>query len=226
MTDLKSLFDAVREIKGEPLTQADVDAINRALAPPVPPVPAVPATQGALNVRAMLELCSHEAIIQEAYKDSEGVWTWSAGITSASGHSVERYKDNPQTMAKCLEIFVWLVREKYLPAVIKAFEGRTLTEAQLAAALSFHWNTGAIGRASWVKSFMGGQPTTARREFMEWNKPAAIIERRQHECDLFFDGRWSGDGKVTVYQVRKPSYAPNWGSAKRVDISNELGGLL
>ena len=94
-----------------------------------------------LTPKIVLEIASHEAIIRSAYKDSVGVWTWSAGITSASGHSVERYIDNPQTMQKCLEIYVWLLGEKYAPAVDKAFAGHVLTEAQYAAALSFHWNT-------------------------------------------------------------------------------------
>jgi len=39
MTDMKRLFNAVREVKGSALTQADVDTINRALLPPAEPIP-------------------------------------------------------------------------------------------------------------------------------------------------------------------------------------------
>ena len=54
-------------------------------------------------------------------------------------------------------------------------------------------------------------------------KPAAILERREKERDLFFDGKWSNDGNVTVYtRVHKPSYSPDWGSAKRIDITEDL----
>ena len=56
----------------------------------------------ALTVKILGEIVSHEAIIREAYKDSKGIWTWSVGITSASGHGVERYKDSPQPLDKCL----------------------------------------------------------------------------------------------------------------------------
>lgn len=52
--------------------------------------------------------------------------------------------------------------------------------------------------------------------------PAEIIERRENERDLFFDGKWSNDGRATVYQVLKPSYQPNFRKPARIDISREL----
>lgn len=183
-------------------------------------------TPGSLTERMALEVISHEAIIREAYKDSKGIWTWSVGITSASGHSVERYKDNPQTLEHCIGVYVWLLNTKYLKEVNGVFLGHVLNEAQLCAALSFHYNTGAIRRASWVESFKNGRTDMARKEFMEWRKPPEIVKRRQAECDLFFDGRWSGDGKATVYEVSKPSYAPKWSSAKRVDVRADLKAAM
>lgn len=179
-----------------------------------------------ITERAALELVDHEAIVREAYKDSVGVWTWGIGVTDASGHGVMRYKDNPQTIAHCLAVYVWLLREKYAPAVVKAFGGRVLTENEFAAAMSFHYNTGAIGRATWVKSFLAGDKATARAQFLEWKKPAAIIERRKKEAALFFDGVWSADGFATVYPVKKPSYSPDWAGAKRVDIRADLKEAL
>lgn len=181
---------------------------------------------GDFTEKVCLEILSHEAIIREAYKDSVGVWTWSAGITSASGHSVERYKDNPQTIQRCLEVFVWLLKTKYGPEVLAAFKGHRLTEEQWAAAVSFHWNTGAIGRASWVELWKAGRVAEAKAKFMEWRKPADIIKRREAERDLFFDGKWSNDGKTTTYDVAKPSYAPRWSSAKRIDIRTDLKEAL
>lgn len=181
---------------------------------------------GQLTQRIALELISHEAIVPEAYKDSVGVWTWGVGVTSKSGHSVERYKDNPQSIQRCLEVYLWLCRTRYGPEVMAAFRGRPLTEAQFAAALSFHYNTGAIGRASWVEAWLAGDVQTARDRFMEWRKPASIIERRAKERGLFFDGVWTGDGKATVYDVAKPSYSPRWSSARKVDVSQALTAAL
>jgi len=220
------VFDAVRRMLGRGFTGSEVlsldDAITAALRGSDCPTydPAKPIT-----CRVALEIVNHEAIVPEAYKDSEGVWTWAAGVTDASGHGVLRYKDNPQSLERCLEVSVWLMRTKYAPEVKAAFS-RPLTEAQFAAALSFHYNTGAIGRADWVKSWNVGHDDVARQQIMNWKRPASIIERRGKERDLFFEGRWSQDGKATVYQVSKPSYCPKWSSAKRVDVSGILADLL
>ena len=180
-----------------------------------------------LTARVAEELIGHEAIVQEAYKDSVGVWTWSVGVTNASGHQVHpRYKDNPQTLDHCLEVYIWLLQNKYVPGVDKAFAGHPLTEAQFAAALSFHYNTGAIGKASWVTQWKAGNVAAAKASFMLYNKPPEIIKRRTKERDLFFNGTWSTDGKATVYPVKKPSYTPDWKGAKRVDVSAILKKLI
>lgn len=180
-----------------------------------------------LTQRIVLEILEHEAIVLEAYKDSVGVWTWGVGVTSKSGHGVDRYKDAPQTVQKCLEIYVWLLREQYLPAVLKAFQDFPLTECELGAALSFHYNTGAIGTADWVKLVKQGRRPEAREAFMAWSKPKEIIGRRKLERDLFFDGRWTSDGKVTVYpEVSKPSYAPKWSSAVQIDVREPLAKVM
>lgn len=175
-----------------------------------------------LTKQILLELLDHEAIVPEAYKDSVGVWTWGVGVTDNSGHKVMRYKDNPQSIKRVIEVYKWLLENKYLPDVLEAFEGIQLSEEQLAAALSFHYNTGAINKAQWVKSFKAGKIASARQQFMNYRKPVEIIPRREKERDLFFDGKWSNDGKTTVYEVRKPSYTPNWKTAKRIDIRGEL----
>ena len=91
-----------------------------------------------LTPRIVGEILQHEGLAREAYRDSVGVWTWSVGITDASGHRVSRYRDNPQPLERCLEVFVWLLTTRYLPAVLAAFGAREPTEPQLAAALSVH----------------------------------------------------------------------------------------
>lgn len=189
-----------------------------------PPVTSEPYT---LTERVCLELLHHEAIVQEAYRDSVGVWTWGVGVTSASGHHVERYKDNPQTVERCLEVFVWLLRTRYAREVRDAFHARALSEAQFAAALSFHWNTGSIGRATWVREFLdGSSDALVRASFLQWRNPPEIRPRRAAEAALFFSDKWAGDGMTTVYPVRKPGYAPDWGKAHRVDVRDELREAL
>lgn len=220
----KRLFDAIRVVKGAPLTPGDVVTINAALAPPAPPFHDRPGDP--LTYRAALELIDHEALVLEAYKDSKRIWTWGIGVTDKSGHRVERYQDNPQTVEHVLAIYIWLLRNRYIPDVLKAFDGFALSETQFAAALSFHYNTGAILRAGWVDRFKAGDIDGARAAFMEWRKPPEIIARREKERDLFFDGKWSHNQFVTIYPVSKPSYTPEWRSARQVDISADLARAL
>lgn len=215
-----------REVTGlptVPLTGEDVAALRAATferwAPPKP-------ATGPITVNVALEIIGHEAIVLEWYLDSENVGTWGIGVTNASGHHVDRYKDNPQTVQRCLEVYLWLLRTKYLPDVLKAFTGFILTEAQLAAALSFHYNTGAIKKADWVTHWKGGAVAQARLAFMNWRKPAAIIPRREKERDLFFDGHWSNHGCATIYPVKKPSYRPDFAHPERVNIIPTLKALL
>lgn len=212
------------------LLQPDVDLINQLAGSlhsrfltGAAPAPAY--VSGNLTERAALELIEHEAIVLEAYYDNAKppVLTWGIGVTSRSGHSVDRYKDKPQTIQRVLEIFVWLLRTNYMPAVLRAFKGRALTEHQFAAALSFHYNTGAIEETSWVKLWLAGK-TAEAREFLETHylNGGDLTKRRKLEAALFFDGKWTTDGRATVLGVRKPSYKPDWGNARTVDIREDL----
>ncbi len=181
--------------------------------------------------RIAMELVAHEAIVTEAYKDAVGIWTWGVGITDASGHPVGRYKDNRQSIRHCLEAFEWLVRTAYLPAVEDAFAGFALNEAQLGAALSFHYNTGGIQRATWVTDVLRGDMAAAKQNIMNWSKAggqvmSGLVKRRSAERDLFFDGTWSYTGAVQVIPVSKPSYTPDLSRAQIVDISGDIADLF
>lgn len=170
-----------------------------------------------IDADVAIELASHEGLVRQAYKDSVGVWTWCIGITSASGHNVNRYIGNPQSLEHCMKIYVWAL-EKYADDVRRVFAAKPLNKHQFAAALSFHYNTGAIARAAWVKKWLAGDVAGAKKSFMDWRKPAEIIPRRQKERDLFFDGKWSNNGAVTEYTRLQASGAPNWSSATRTNI--------
>lgn len=174
-----------------------------------------------LDYEVAMEVASHEAIIRQAYKDSVGVWTWSVGLTTATGHAVERYINNPQPLDHCLKIFIWAL-ENYAREVREAFAGTKITKAQFAAALSFHWNTGAIKRANWVKKFKAGDVAGAKKAFMDWSKPKEIIPRREKERDLFFNGKWSNDGRMTEYTRVRQNGTPDWSSARKINVEKEL----
>jgi len=182
-----------------------------------------------LTVRGACEIIEHEAIVLESYYDNAKPprLTWGIGVTDASGHSVGRYRDKPQSLEHVLAIYVWLLKTGYLPDVLEAFEGFPLNEHQLSAALSFHYNTGAILKTSWVSMVKKGQ-NSAAREFItsHYLNGGHLLKRRKLEAALFFDGTWTTDGKATVLGVRKPSYTPDWGSAKQVDIIPALTAAM
>lgn len=178
-----------------------------------------------LTVMTALEVASHEAVVRQAYLDSVGTWTWSVGLTSATGHIVERYIGKPQTMFRCLEIYVWAL-QRYAAQVEKAFEGYELTEEQFAAALSFHWNTGAIGRALWVEYWKSGKTAKAKEAFMNWDNPKSLTERREKERDLFFLGVWSNRGTVTEYTKLNKNSTPDFSSGRQVNITTTIETLI
>lgn len=178
-----------------------------------------------ITYRVALEVAKHEGIVRQAYKDSVGVWTWSVGLTNATGHDVTRYIGKPQSLEHCLRIYVWAL-EKYADDVRQAFRGHVLTEAQFAAALSFHYNTGAISRATWVKQWRAGNQSAARQSIMNWVTPQEITARRRGERDLFFDGKWAQDGFMTEYTRVSASGSPVWGSAKKIDVSQALRAAM
>jgi lysozyme len=178
-----------------------------------------------ITYKTALEIVTHEAIVRQTYYDGGGVPTWSVGLTSATGHKVERYWKSPQSLDHCLRVYIWALNN-YADEVRKAFVGCALTEAEFAAALSFHWNTGKISEASWVKSFKAGKIGDAKAQFMLYDKPASIIDRRRAECALFFEGIWKGNGKVTEWTRVKSDGHIDWSSAKIIDISTELRAAI
>ena len=178
-----------------------------------------------LTPRSVAFLASLEGFALETYLDSGGVWTWALGVTDSSGHGVQRYKDHPSTVEEALQVSVWLLKEKYLPAVLGAFPDG-LNEAQLAAALSFHWNTGAISRADWVSSFNQHHAPESYNGWMSWGGHGLLTGRRMVERALFTNGSWPSDLRASQYPVLKPSYHPDFRHASRVDLMPALTRVM
>lgn len=167
--------------------------------------------------RGLAEIASHEGIVMSKYKDSVGVWTIGIGHTKNAGAPDPEKLKAALSLDKIMQIFSSDIK-KFETRVLSAFN-RTLTQAQFDAAVSFDFNTGGIHRASWVKQFNKGDDQAARHSFMKWRKPREIIPRRQAECDLFFDGRYSGNGKVNVYRATSKGRVM-WSSGKQVQLPN------
>lgn len=149
----------------------------------------------------MISLLQKEGIVVAPYRDSVGVWTWGAGHTAAAGF-------DPATMDKAMPsnvdgvVFEALdvFREdvvKYETAVNNAVTV-PLTQYQFDALVSWHYNTGAVGRASLIKKLNAGDYTGAATGLMDWRKPKEIIPRRKAEQLLFRKSEY-GSLQVPIY---------------------------
>jgi lysozyme len=85
-----------------------------------------------------------------------------------------------------------------------------VTQNEFDAAVSFHYNTGAIATATWVKTLNGGDRAKAADQIMNWTQPPEIIPRREAEQRLFRTGVYPSE-PIVVWQVntsRKVIWSP------------------
>lgn len=144
----------------------------------------------------------HEGIVPAPYFDSVGVLTFGIGHTEGAGAPFPSamLKGMPEDLDGALRQVFDVFRKdlpKYEAGVMKALKV-PVTQAQFDALVSFHYNTGAIGRASLVKRLNAGDVAGAAAGFMAWTKPKEITERRRAEQTLFATGAYPG-GMVTVW---------------------------
>lgn len=172
-------------------------------------------------------LALHEGVVPGPYFDSVGVATYGIGHTKAAGYP------DPATMkfgmpanldAALRDVFDLFRRDvaKYEAAVSRAVKV-PVTQAQFDALVSFHYNTGAIAKASLVKRLNAGDVAGAAAGFMAWKKPPEIIPRRKAEQALFANGTYP-TGQATVWQVSK-SGKVIWKPARRLTKAQVLALL-
>lgn len=70
--------------------------------------------------------------------------------------------------------------------VAKTFEGHSISDSQFAAGVLFQYNTGSIGRASWVGAAKAGDMEDAGNRILLWNKVKGevvpgLVKRRHLE---------------------------------------------
>ena len=137
------------------------------------------------------QLVAEEGEVLRAYRDVAGVWTIGVGLTAASGVVTPR-AGMMITKAESRRLLVAALKRRYEPAVVAAMPGAPAHAFD--GAVSFHFNTGAIARASWVKAWRAGDRSAARTGIEAWNKAggrvvAGLTRRRAREADLILDGR-------------------------------------
>lgn len=197
--DAKRLFDAVRVVKGKPLTQADVDLINRALMAEV----ARAASEGMkVSQRGIDLIHSFESLRLTAYKDPGS----SNGLPITCGWGTTRDEDGGPIPLGA----VW-TREKadrLFARDLAAFEqgvnlllaGAPATQGQFDALVSFAYNVGldidddaraeGLGDSTLLKKHLAGDYAGARAAFASWvfndgQRLKGLERRRKAEAALY-----------------------------------------
>lgn len=152
----------------------------------------------------LFALAMHEGIVPGPYRDSVGVFTYGIGHTVGAGYPdpVKMQRGMPSNLDAALrDVFDLFRRDiaKYEAGVNRAVKV-PVSQAQFDALVSFHYNTGAIAKASFVKKLNAGDTIGAAAGMMAWSKPAEIIPRRKAEQKLFAHGVYP-TGQVAVWKV-------------------------
>ena len=145
-----------------------------------------------LSHQGFAALVAHEGIVPGPYFDSVGVLTYGIGHTAAAGPPapIDMRRGMPTDIDEAVRLAFDLFEhdlakyEAHVNAAVKV----PMTQSEYDAAVSFHYNTGAIGSATWVKDWNAGNKAKAITGIMSWKKPASIIPRRKAEQALFRDG--------------------------------------
>lgn len=171
------------------------------------------------STAGLMALVAHEGIVLSRYKDSVGVWTLGIGHTKGAGNPDPATFPGSLTIGEAFGLFRHDIM-KYEAGVNKAIKV-PLAQHEFDALVSFHYNTGAIGKASFVKKLNAGDRAGAMKGIMDWRKPPEIIPRRTAERDLFKTGKYPAPF-ATVYPADKNGRV-QWGQGKRIDLRNSLG---
>lgn len=194
----KALFDAVRVIKNAPLTQADVDRINRAVAGEVETA----AAGLKVSPRGVALIHSFESCRLTAYPDpgSRDGNPWTIGW-GATGPGIQRGTVWTQAQADARFAQDLAAREI---GVNMLLGGHPTTQGQFDALVSFAYNVGldidddkqaeGLGDSTLLRKHLAGDYAGAAAQFALWNKNdgkvmAGLTRRRGEEAALYRGGQ-------------------------------------
>lgn len=190
----KALFDAVRAIKGAPLSQADVELINRALIGTVTTaVSGMKASKRGVDLIHSFEQCRLAAYPDPGSRDGTP-WTIGWGST---GPDIQRGTvwTQAQADARFAQDLV-----KFEVGVNMLLAGAPTTQPQFDALVSFAYNVGldidddtaaeGLGDSTLLRKHKAGDYAGAQAQFAAWNKNDGkvmngLVRRRAAEAALY-----------------------------------------
>lgn len=154
-----------------------------------------------------------EGIVTKAYRDSAGVWTIGVGHTAAAG-APRPVKGMTITRDRALAILAADL-PKYEAGVHRAF-GKDTPQTVYDGAVSFHFNTGSIAKASWVRTWLTSNMKLARTQLGYWTKAGGrtvqgLVNRRKAEAKLIFDGDYGKAAEALIAGGFDAGIAPSVG---------------
>ena len=198
----KPIFDAIRRLLGRGLRQREVEVLDAALdaaareADFYPldrvtpgPCPTVGAEGIALIKRFEGYARRRGDGLIEAYPDpGTGAAPWTIGW-GATGPGVG--PGTVWTEAQC-DARMKADLRRYAAEVARALRSAPTTQAQFDALVSFHYNTGAIARATLTRKHLAGDFAGAATEFPRWNRAGGrvmkgLVRRRAAEAALYLN---------------------------------------
>lgn len=215
MTQLRPLrrtaiFDIVRTIVDRGLTQSEVDAINGALddilsdrnsASRSNPTNSSPAdTQQRIGPNGIALIKRFEGCgrrrpdgMIEAYPDpgtGGDPWTIGWGATGRGIDGSAPIGPGTQWSQEQCDARLASDLERYAAEVAEAIGSAPTSQSQFDALVSFHYNTGAIGRATLTRKHRAGDYSGAAAEFERWNRAGGrvmpgLVRRRRAEAQLY-----------------------------------------
>lgn len=150
---------------------------------------------------------SFEGRALRAYQDSVGVWTIGYGNTNYDANAVKRLgkiqKGLTITPEQAEDLLIESLATGYEPAVrstvsdhLEGDKGQWAHDA----GTSFHYNTGAVKKASWPKSLLAGDMAGVKASITSWNKAggkvlAGLTRRRNREWAIIATGDYGPEGR-------------------------------
>jgi len=151
-----------------------------------------------MSQAGLIALEAEEGVVLKAYRCPAGKWTIGAGLTAASG-VVKPKAGMVITKAEASQLLSKALAKNYEPAVARQMP--TAKSHEFDAGTGFHFNTGAINRASWVPSWRKRDWRAVEPAFKAWRKGGGrvlpgLVKRREREFEMLRFGRYHHNKSV------------------------------